>query len=162
MYQWVLFIHILAAFGFAMTHGASAIVAFRLRRETNPERIVALLDLSSSVFSWMYISLLIILLGGITLGFLGEWWGQIWIWLVLVVIVAKFAAMSMMGARSFAKVRKAAGLPYFEGTKSQPAIPPASPEEIAKVAATVNPLPIAIVGYGGLVVMLWLMAFKPF
>jgi hypothetical protein len=63
--------------------------------------------------------------------------------------------------RSFTQLRKAAGLPYFDG-KPHPALPPADPEQIAARAAAVNPIPIAIVGFGGLVLMLWLMMFKPF
>jgi hypothetical protein len=46
--------------------------------------------------------------------------------------------------------------------KSQPAVPPASPEEIAARAAAINPIPAAIVGFGGLALIVWLMMFKPF
>jgi hypothetical protein len=35
-------------FGFLLAHGSSAVVAFRLRREREPARVAALLDLSSS------------------------------------------------------------------------------------------------------------------
>ena len=43
---WIVFIHIVAAFGFVLSHGVSAFVAFRIRAERDPARIGALLDLS--------------------------------------------------------------------------------------------------------------------
>ena len=162
MYRWIVFLHVLGAFAFVMAHGASANVAFKLRRETSRERIAALLDLSTAYFSRMYLALLVIALTGIGLGFLGNWWGQGWIWLVLVLLFSKLFSMSVMGARSFTQLRKVAGLPYFEGMKSQPAVPPASPEEIAARAAAINPIPTAVVGFGGLALVVWLMMFKPF
>jgi small-conductance mechanosensitive channel len=162
MYRWIIFLHVLGAFAFVMAHGASANVAFKLRRETSRERIAALLDLSTAYFSRMYLALFVIALTGIGLGFSGNWWGQGWIWLVLVLLFAKFFSISGMAARSFTQVRKVAGLPYFEGMKSQPAIPPASPEEITVRAAAINPIPTAVVGFGGLALIVWLMMFKPF
>ena len=162
MYLWIVFLHVLAAFAYMMAHGVAANVAFKLRSETNRERIAALLDLSAMDFNLMYLALLVILVAGIALGFMGDWWGRVWIWLVMVLIVGKVFAMFMMGVRSFTQLRKAAGLPYFEGMKPHPALPPASPEEIAGCAASINPIPITAIGFGGLAVMVWLMMFKPF
>ena len=162
MYHWIVFLHVLAAFAYMMAHGAAANVAFKLRSETSRERIAALLDLSSMAYNFMYLALLVVLAAGIVLGFLGEWWGRVWIWLVLLLIVGKLFAMFMMGASSFSQLRKKAGLPYFEGMKPHPALSPGSPEEIAARAASIKPIPIALVGFGGLVLMLWLMMFKPF
>jgi hypothetical protein len=162
MYRWIIFLHVLGAFAFVMAHGASANVAFKLRRETSRERIAALLDLSTAYFSRMYLALFVILLTGIGLGFSGNWWGQGWIWLVLALLFAKFFSMSVIAARPFTQVRKVAGLPYFEGMRSQPAVPPASPEEITVSAAAINPIPTAVVGFGGLALIVWLMMFKPF
>lgn len=162
MYLWIVFLHVLAAFAYLMAHGAAANVAFKLRGETSRERIAALLDLSSMAFNLMYLALLVILVAGIALGFMGDWWSSVWIWLVLVLIIVKVVAMFMVGSRSLTQLRKAAGLPYFEGMKSHPALPPSSPEEIAESAASINPIPIAAIGFGGLAIMLWLMMFKPF
>lgn len=110
MYRWIVFLHVLGAFAFVMAHGASANVAFKLRRETSRERIAALLDLSTAYFSRMYLALLVIALTGIGLGFSGNWWGQGWIWLVLVLIFAKFFSMSGLAARSFHATPQSRGL----------------------------------------------------
>src|SRR3989304_10572125 len=77
-YNSVLFIHIFFGFLYMLSHGASVTVAYRLRRENGLERIRALLDLSASSFTLMYLSLLAMVLGGITLGFLGRWGSTRW------------------------------------------------------------------------------------
>lgn len=68
MYRWVVFVHILSAFAFFMAHGASAVMAFRLKRETNIERIKAILDLSNAALPVMYFSLMFLVLAGIIAG----------------------------------------------------------------------------------------------
>ena len=73
MYPWIALVHVIGGFGFFLAHGASAAVAFRLRKERDLERVRALLDLSSSTISALYISLLVLLAAGIWAGFLGRW-----------------------------------------------------------------------------------------
>ncbi|MFC2028795.1 hypothetical protein ACFLTX_02590 [Chloroflexota bacterium] len=162
MYHWILFVHILAAFVFAFIHGASSKVIFRLRREREASRIAALLDVSSDYLGWMYASLLVMLGAGIWLGYMGDWWQTIWIWLSLGLLVVMVPTMYFMATIPFNRVRKALGLPYFEMNKSHPAGEPASPEEIAASAAALKPWLIAGIGYVSLLVMLFLMVFKPF
>ncbi|HSF82983.1 MAG TPA: DUF2269 family protein [Anaerolineales bacterium] len=162
MYRWIVFLHVLGAFAFVMAHGASANAAFKLRGERSRERIAAILDLSSAYLNVMYLTLLVMLLSGILVGFLGKWWGQGWIWLSLGLLVIEFIAMWIVATRPFVQLRKAAGLPYFEGTKSHPAVQPASEEEIAARASAINPMLITVVGFGGLALIVWLMMFKPF
>ena len=49
IYQWILFIHVLAGFTFLMSHGTSVTFAFRLKHEKDLPRIQALFDLSGSM-----------------------------------------------------------------------------------------------------------------
>ncbi len=162
MYLWIVFLHVLSAFAFVMAHGASANAAFKLRHETSRDRIAAILDLSSAYLNIMYLTLLVMLLSGIIVGFLGKWWGQGWIWLALGLLVIEFLAMWIVATRPFVQLRKAAGLPYFEGTKSHPAGPPAGEEVMTAARAAINPVLITVVGFGGLAIIVWLMLFKPF
>ena len=46
--RWLVFVHILAAITFFLAHGTSAAMAFQVRRESDFNRIRALLDLSWS------------------------------------------------------------------------------------------------------------------
>lgn len=162
MYPWLVFLHVLGAFAFLMAHGASANVAFRLRHETSRERIAALLDLSTTYLNAMYAGLTVLILAGVAAGFAGDWWGRGWIWLALGILLAIAIAMYAMGTQAFGKLRKAAGLPYFANMRPQPPVPSASDAEITALARALNPVPITLVGFGGLALILWLMMFKPF
>lgn len=163
MYQWLAFLHILGVFGFLLSHGASASVAFALRQERDHERVRALLTLSATSYPIMYLSLLVLLVTGIITGIMGEWWGRGWIWVSLILLIAIVVAMSVLGSNKLSVLRKALGLPYFVSGKAQPAIPPASAAEIdAMLAKGGNPHLLTIIGLGGIAVVAWLMMFKPF
>lgn len=162
MYPWLVYLHLLGLFGFLLAHGASSSASFSLRHERNLERIRALLELSGSSFSVMYGSLLVLLVSGITAGVIGRWWGQAWIWVSLILLILIMGAMAGLGSRIYGGARKAAGLPYFEGTKQQPPIEPAGEAEIHALLARGSPVLLTVIGYGGLAVIAWLMMFKPF
>ena len=76
MYQWVVFAHVFAVFGFLIGHGASAAVIFRLRRERDVNSIRVLLDLSRRANGVANACLLVLIAAGVTAGFMGGWWGR--------------------------------------------------------------------------------------
>ena len=162
MYRWVVFLHILGAFGFFMAHGASAVMAFRLQIERDLKRIQAVLDLSNAALPVMYISLLVLLIAGIAAGIIGNWFSQGWIWASLVILVVLAGWMMYYAARFYTPVRKAVGLPYNEGRKEFPAQPPRSEAEIDTLIRAANPVMLLAVSSGLIAVILWLMVFKPF
>jgi hypothetical protein len=162
IYQWIVYLHVLAGFTFFFSHGASASMAFRLRKEHKVERIRALLDLSGYTIMTMFLSLLVLLVAGVVAGFMGKWWNKGWIWASLVLSVAIVVLMFKYGRQYYSPVRRAVGLPYWEGSKEHPAVDPASAEEIATAIAATRPVRLAVIGYGGLALILWLMMFKPF
>ncbi len=162
MYRWLVYVHILAVFVFLLAHGASAGVAFRIRRETERSRIAALLDLSSASLGITYASLLVLLIAGIVLGFMGKWWGLGWIWISLLLLILSAVGMYLRSSVPFNRVRQAAGLPYFDGRRSQPAAPPASQEALRAAAAAIRPAEATAMGVVPIAVILWLMMFKPF
>ncbi len=162
MYRWLVYIHILAVFIFLLAHGGSASVAFRLRRESERSRLAALLDLSSASLGVTYLSLLVLLIAGIILGFLGKWWGLGWIWGSLALLVLMAVAMYIRASIPFNRVRQAAGLPFFDGRRTQPAAPPASDEVVRAAAAAIRPAEVTVTGILPIAIILWLMMFKPF
>ena len=162
LYRSVLFIHIFFGFLYMLSHGGSAAVAYRLRQEKGLERIRALLDLSASSFTLMYISLLAMILGGVALGFLGRFWSTGWIWTSIVLLVLILVGMGFIASMHFHRVRKAVGLSYREGNKERPAVAPASPEEIHQLVQSGRPQLITLIGLGGWAIILGLMIFKPF
>jgi len=53
-------------------------------------------------------------------------------------------------------------MPYQAGGKEMPAEEPAPAEESTALIAKPRPGLLLLVGYGGFVVIIWLMMFKPF
>jgi hypothetical protein len=70
--------------------------------------------------------------------------------------------MGILGSPVYGQARKAAGLPYFERGKQHPAEPAADPAALDTALARANPVLLAVIGYGGLALITWLMMFKPF
>ena len=162
MYQLLTLLHVVGVFGFLMAHGVSAGVAFGLRSERNLEQVRALLMLSAKSYPVMYGSLLLLLVVGVILGFMGSWWGQAWIWVSLILLIAIIVLMSLFGSRIYGGARKLTGLPYMARGKMQPPIKPASAEEITALLDQGNPMLLTVIGLGGIVIIAWLMMFKPF
>jgi len=105
VYRFWLFVHIAGLLGFVGAHGVSAAVGLGLRRERDPERIRAMLELSAATRVPMYASLALLLTGGLVNGFLGHWWGQGWIWFALGLFVAMAATLVGLAVPYYRRVR---------------------------------------------------------
>ncbi len=160
--RWLIFIHVLAAITFFLAHGASAAMVFRIRKETNMERIRALLDLSFSTLILMGIAFLVMGLSGLVLPFLIKIWDKIWVWLSIVLMMFVFGWMAWFTEKAFKPLRRLVGLPYMVGGKHYPAEPPGTPEMIAEQIRKINTTQLIVVGYAIPMFVLWLMVFKPF
>lgn len=150
-YGWWKFVHVLGGFGFFAAHGATAAVAARLRRERDPDRVRALLDLSRSTRPWMYWSLLVLVVAGVVDGFLGHYWGQGWIWVGLILLVLLMVAAFPLAVPYYVRVRRAVA--------PDAQTPPA---ELEALLRSRRPIVIALVETAGIVVVVWLMVLKPF
>lgn len=162
MYVYIVFLHIAGVFLFLLGHGGSANVAFQLKRERNPDRIRALLDLSVWSYWGVYVGLLLLLISGIIAGFMGNHWGRGWIWVSIVLLVAIFVAMSVLGSMYYGKVRTAVGLQPYRRTDQVVLGTVASEAELGALLSTSRPWLLTAIGVGGLLIILWLMMFKPF
>lgn len=161
-YPWVVFVHVAAAFLFVMGHGASMWVSDQIRRERDPTRIQALLELSSRSLGLVYASLLTLLVAGIAAGIMGGHFGRGWIWAAIIVLVAIIVLMYALASRYYGRVREAVGMRSYQTAKDAPDPTPISPEELAVLVDSRRPDVIGLVGVIGLLVLLWLMMFKPF
>lgn len=162
MYRWLVFVHILSAFAFFMAHGASAVMAFRLKREKNLERIKAILDLSNAALPVMYFSVMFLVLAGIGAGIMGNWFSMGWIWVALVLLVGMWFGMHAYAFKYYTPIRKAVGLPYHHPEGDKPAGEPASQAEIEAAINASNPVLLGGISFAIIAVILWLMMFKPF
>ncbi len=150
-----MFLHILGVFGFLLGHGVSVGVAFRLRRERDPARINALLELSGSSLTLFFFGLLVLVAAGVVAGFIGKWWSDGWIWTALAVLVATSAAMSILARPYYKRVRLVAEA-LASGSEA------VTEDQFVSILRSPLPLMIAGLGFAALLVILWLMMFKPF
>ena len=164
MYQWLVFAHILGVFGFLLAHGTAAAVAFVLRRQREVERVRVLLDLSRGVTMVANVSLLVLLAAGITAGFMGNWWGQGWIWASLGLFILIGVTMTLLGSRPLNRIRQLvhAGNPSRSETISHSSLDTSAEKQLAVLLAATHSWLLTVIGGGGLALILWLMMFKPF
>ena len=162
MYEWVVFLHVIGVFGFAMAHGASVYVAFRVQQENEVDRLRALLDLSRLSLRGMSGSIILLLIAGIVAGFMGRWWGQAWIWISIGLLVVITVVMILVSGRAYYPLRTALGMPGPWDKVEGPPGEPASDEEIRTLIVAGHPRLMTIIGVGGFLIVLGLMRFKPF
>ena len=162
LYPWVILLHIIGAFTFAASHGVAIWMAMQLSRERDRVRMAALLDLSAASLGGLYVGLLLLLIGGIWGGLIGNWFASLWIWAALVLLIAITVVMYIVATPYFRSLRAAIGIKSEYGPKDAPD-PVALPDaEVAALAARSPVAVLAAVGIGGLVIILWLMVVKPF
>ena len=103
--RWLIFIHVLAALTFFLAHGASAAMAFKIRKETDFTRIGAMLDLSWSTAIVMGISFLIMGLTGVVLPFVIHIWNKGYIWVSILLMLFVFIYMGIFNESHYKQLR---------------------------------------------------------
>lgn len=160
--RWLIFLHVLGVLTFFLAHGASAAMAFKIRKETDFARIRSLLDLSWSTGTLVIVSFLVMGLTGLILPFLIHIWNKGYIWVSIVLMLFVFIYMAVFNETHYKQLRRLVGLPYMKGSKQLPAERPSSPEEVAALLGKTSVTGLVVVGYVIPAIVLWLMIFKPF
>lgn len=155
MYELLVLIHILGVLGFVLTHGVAAAMALRLRHERHPDRIRVLLQVSSSSLAVFYVSIGLLLVGGIWAGFDGDWWDQGWIWVALGLFVANLAFMWSYASPYYKRVREVMTIEESGGSA-------VGPDDLEAILRTSRPLVLATIGFASIAFIAYLMVFKPF
>jgi uncharacterized membrane protein len=152
MYQGLVLLHIVGVVVFAIAHGVSMFAAFRVRAETEPRVIAALLGMSKSAVKLLYVGLILLLIGGFGAAWqagllLAPWAIASYIVLiVLVVVIGVVATPYYVGLRELVSGDGAATL---------------DPAALRARLDTRRPELLAVVGSGGLLLLLWLMVVRP-
>ena len=162
MYQWIVLLHIVGAFVFVLSHGVAVFVAYELPKQRDSGRIVALLDLSGTSLNGAYLGLLLLLVGGIWAGIYNDLFKFTWIWAALVVFVLISVVMYVVATPYFKRLRIAVGQRAMGYPKDAPDPTPLPEAEILAIAAKSPVAVLSAVGFGGLLIILWLMVLKPF
>lgn len=76
---WFVVAHLVGLVLFAICHGASAFMAFRLRNERDPVVVDSLLKVGQLSVGPMYVGLLLLIVGGLGVAASANLWGQPWI-----------------------------------------------------------------------------------
>ena len=158
----IVFLHVIFVFGYLLAHGVSAAVAFALKKERDVQRIRTLLDLSAASYPVMFMTLYAFFIFGIIAGFMGSWWKLGWIWVSIVLLILIVFFMMAFGGGIYGEARTAAGARYNVKGKWFPPEPAKSDEEVFAILAKTNPTLLTVIGYGGFVIIAWLMLVKPF
>jgi hypothetical protein len=157
LYPWVVFVHAASFLLWFFFHGAAVGVAFALKGESDPARVRMLHDMSKrSVGAPTTVIFLVGLIAGIIAAFVGGHWGQLWIWISLVTLVLIAGLMTPLGSMKLRKIGAAAGIPAKDGTVNEDV------DEMRRLIDAWNPVPLAAIGFGGFLVILWLMLTRPF
>jgi 4-hydroxybenzoate polyprenyltransferase len=142
VYRWIVFIHIASVLGLLLVHPVT--VAFHLKQERDDTRIRELLEVSeaASTLRWVFFGLT--LLSGVVLGFMGSWWSSLWIWAALVLFVLIAVVMNRYGGRTIDEIADT-----WDDV------------EMERLLTRFRPGFLAVTGTGGLLLILYLMLFKP-
>jgi 4-hydroxybenzoate polyprenyltransferase len=142
VYRWIVFIHIASVLGLLLVHPVT--VAFHLKEERDDTRIRELLEVSEAASTLRWVFFWLTVASGVVLGFMGSWWGSAWIWAALVVFLLIAVVMNRYGGRTIDEIAD---------TKDD--------AEMERLLSRFRPGILAVSGTGGLLLILYLMLFKP-
>jgi plastocyanin len=154
MYKWWVLLHLTGVFVFLLFHGVSVGVLFRLRRERDPGKVAALLELSATSVKGFYVGLVTLLVGGFAAVASGHLWGQAWIWISVGVLVLSSIAMVRMATPYYRRVGFVARA-LVGGTEA------VNPEQFEDVLKDNRSNSVAGIGFVALAIILYMMVMKP-
>jgi hypothetical protein len=155
LYQWWVLLHLVGVAGFLATHGVSMFVMYRVRRVGGDRtRIAEMISLSRSTVTPMYVFLGMLLLGGVVAGVQSHSFNDWWIWEAIIVLVLATGAMYGLAKPHMNRLLEAC-------TVRPSGVPRVSDEELADLLDGPRTALITAIGAGALVVILYLMIFKP-
>lgn len=151
MYSWLVFLHLVGVVLFAISHGVSAWMAFRIRRDHRSDVVASHLAASEISKGPLYGGLLLIAIGG-----LGAAWTQGWLldaWAIgsYVVLAIVLAVMYSVASPYYGGLRQLVG----DGTGL------IDQAELDRALDSRRPDILVTVGTLGLLTLVWLMVFRP-
>ncbi|MEO8423473.1 MAG: hypothetical protein ABI595_06110 [Actinomycetota bacterium] len=154
-WQWWLLLHLTGVLAFVGAHGASMFVLYRIRGEHDRRRIAELIAFSGTTTRPMYISLLVLTVGGVGAGLALHLFSQWWLWISIVILLVTIGLMSGLAKPYFRRITAACEI-------RPSGVPRVSDEELEQLLRSGEAHVIAAIGVVGLLAILYLMLFKPF
>ncbi len=155
LYPWFVFAHLAGLLLFAISHGASAFMAFRLRAAPDARTAAALLEVGRLSIGPMYIGLLLLIVGGVGAAAGADLWGRPWLIASIVVFVAVLIVMWAVASPYYMGLRKAL---LDNGPDGEPTL---TWDALRAQLDSRRPEILMTVGTVGLLLLVWLMVIKP-
>jgi hypothetical protein len=137
---------------FAIAHGVSAFVSFRVRAQREPAEVAATLELSRIAIGPMYVGLLLLGIGGLGAAWIGNLLTEPWVLASIGVLLVVLVVMYAVATPYYMKMRQAL---------APDAQPPITADDLARMLDTRRPEILLAVGSIGLLVLIWLMVLRP-
>jgi uncharacterized membrane protein len=150
MYSWLVFVHLVGLVVFALAHGVSAVVAFRVRGERDANVVAAMLGLSQMAVGGLYVGLLLLGVGGLGAAWQGGLLTAPWVVASYVTLGVVLIVMWSVASPYYGKVRELAKDAATAGDG-----------RLTEALDTRRPEILLGVGAVGLLVLVWLMVLKP-
>ena len=152
-FRWWLLLHLFGVFAFLLSHGVSVAVAFRIRKERDRVKIKDLISLSGSSVRLMYVSLVLLLAGGIAMTIQLHLWAATWIRLSLGLLIVTIILMIVIASPYYRRVSEAVELRPSGGPRK-------SDEELEAILTAPVPGVVAGIGFVALFAILYMMVFQ--
>ena len=162
MYGTIVLIHVVAVVIFAAAHLVSAVSMFQVKATSDRGRLTAILARSASALLVATIAILVVFFAGIAAAFMGGLWGRLWIWVSLVLLIVVGGVMTPMAAIPMNVLRNALGITRGLRKAGDPDPVPQDDAAVATARAALKPELVSAIGFGGFLVITWLMLTKPF
>jgi hypothetical protein len=152
--QLLIFLHILSVMGLLATHGVSMFVLYRIREERDRRKILDFVTFSGETVMPMYVSIAAIVVTGVLAAFEFDRFGQLWLWVAIVLLFVTIVLMVLLARPYFRRVK--------EACEVRPSgVPRVSDEELREILGGPTANVISAIGAIGLLAILYLMIFKP-
>jgi hypothetical protein len=99
LYAWLKFFHLAGLTLFLFAHGVSAGASLALRGTVSAQTR-QLLVISQRSVTFYYPGLLVVVITGVWMGFIGSYWSRGWVWAAIVILVLTIGAMRRSRGRT--------------------------------------------------------------
>jgi hypothetical protein len=154
-YTYWVFIHLAGVLGLLATHGVSIFALYRIRAVApDRDKITELIAFSGSTVTPMYISLVVVIVGGVGAALKVSYLSATWLQVSIAILVLTLVGMYALARPYFRRITASCGI-------RPSGVPRVSDEELTELIRGPRAHVITAVGTLGLVVIVFLMVVKP-
>jgi hypothetical protein len=154
-FNWWKFLHLVGIFAFLICHGVSIFVLYRIRNvQLDRVKIGELISFSGQTTMPMYVSLLVLIAGGVGAGITIKAFSQLWLWASIAILLVTVGLMAAVASPYFKRITAACEI-------RPSGVPRKADEELNALLHGRTTAVITAIGSVGLAAILYLMIFKP-